>query len=90
MQNEPDLSPGEYQAGWNAAIEHCAAIAELWRDENKAAAARALKMRGFGYSDMADALDGAAIECNAIAGEIRKLSLAAALKSRAMQEDGNV
>ncbi len=70
-------NPADYMAGWNAAIEHCAAIAERWRDENKAAAIKALKGQGFGSSDMADALDGAAIECNAIAGEIRKATVLA-------------
>lgn len=67
------------------AFMEAAAIAEKWRDENKAAAAAARK-RGRARSDfdgnqtgyiMAEQLDGAAIECNAIAGAIRELAGAA-------------
>jgi hypothetical protein len=57
--------------------ERCAAIAEKWRDENKAAAARARKrtraLAGSPFQDpsMGDMLEGAAIECDAIAAAIR-------------------
>lgn len=63
----------------NAALEEAASIADRWATENKAAAAKArartrreaeFLMEG---PDMAEMLDGAAIECNAIAIEIRKL-----------------
>ena len=56
----------------------CAAIAERWRDENKVAAAKARKRErlhgigGYESPQMADQLDGAAIECNAIAAAIRE------------------
>lgn len=58
-------------AEYNRGLLAAATLAERWRDENKAAAARARKGRDQG--DMAEMLDGAAIECNAIAGEIRKM-----------------
>ena len=72
-----------YAAGWNDAIERCAAIAEKWRDENKAQRVRALKSgrRRYAFDGdetqlvMAEQLDGAAIECNAIAHEIRSHAL---------------
>lgn len=61
------------------ALEEAAKIAERWRDENRAAAAKArtregrMERLGLEHPDMADMLDGAAIECNAIAGAIREL-----------------
>jgi hypothetical protein len=55
------------------AIERAALIADEWADENKAAAAKARKSSSEGCQNMAEMLDGAAIECNAIAAEIRKL-----------------
>ena len=74
--------PSGYSAGWNAAIERCAAIAEKWRDENKAQRVRALKSgrRRYAFDGdetmlvMAEQLEGAEIECNAMAQEIRALS----------------
>lgn len=57
----------------NAALEEAAAIADRWRDENKASAAKARKSVSEGSRNMAEMLDGAAIECNAIAAEIRAL-----------------
>ncbi len=57
----------------NAAYERCAQIADKWRDENKEAAAKARKSVSEGSRNMAEMLDGAAIECNAIAAEIRGL-----------------
>lgn len=66
--------------GWIAAVEYAAAIAEKWRDENKAAAARARKRErldgigGYQAPEIAEQLDGAAIECNAIAEVIRALA----------------
>ena len=54
-----------------AAYERCALIADKWRDENKAAAERERK---HGSTSMADRLEGAAVECNAIAQEIRSLA----------------
>lgn len=61
------------------AFEEAALIAEKWRDENRAAAAKArtresrMSALGFDHPSMAEMLDGAAIECNAIAGAIREL-----------------
>lgn len=61
------------------AFEEAARVADKWRDENKAAAARArtregrLERAGFDHPGMADMLEGAAIECNAIAQAIREL-----------------
>lgn len=52
------------------AFEEAARLAEKWRDENKAKAA---EDRKHGNTSMADRLDGAAIECNAIAEAIRAL-----------------
>jgi hypothetical protein len=65
----------------NNAFEEAALIAEKWRDENKAAAAKARsrerkrKLSGLGldHPGMADMLEGAATECNAIAAAIREL-----------------
>lgn len=62
-------------------IEKCAGIAEQWRDENKASAAKARKRErlhgigGYESPQMADQLEGAAIECNAIAAAIRALPI---------------
>jgi len=62
-----------------AAYEEAAQVAEKWRDENRTAcnAARKRERRlnalGFDHPGMADMLDGAAIECNAIAQAIREL-----------------
>ena len=58
---------------YNRGLLDAALMAEKWRDENKAAAARARKSISEGSQNMAEMLDGAAIECNAIAGEIRKM-----------------
>lgn len=61
------------------AFEEAAQIAEKWRDENKAAAAKArsregkLSRLGLDHPGMADMLEGAATECNAIAAAIREL-----------------
>lgn len=71
-----------YTRGWNEAIAAAEAIAIKWRDENRASRQRALKVgqkRAFYDGDetqliMADQLEGAAIECNAIAQAIRALS----------------
>jgi len=65
----------EYNRGLRAAI----AIAEKWRDENKVSAARARKGRN--QCGMAEMLDGAAIECNAIAGAIREMIITEAPKA---------
>lgn len=54
-----------------AGIEAAAKLAEAWREENKAQAA---KDRKVGNISMADRLDGAAIECNAFAAAIRRLT----------------
>lgn len=57
------------------ALEEAAKVAEQWRDENKASAAKARKRSHFDHDipHMAEMLDGAAIECNAIAAAIRAL-----------------
>lgn len=61
------------------AFEEAALIAEKWRDENKAAAAKArsrehrLSSLGLDHPGMADMLEGAVTECNAIAAAIREL-----------------
>ena len=76
--------PVAYTAGWNDAINLCGGIAEKWRDENKEARNKA-RVRGrkrFAFDGdetmlvSAEALDGAAIECNAIAGAIRMHAIA--------------
>jgi len=51
-------------------LEMAAKVAEEWRDENKQSAAEARKQ---GNRQFASELDGAATECNAIAGAIRAL-----------------
>ena len=51
--------------------EQDAKLAEKWRDENRTAAAAARKSQSEGSQNMAEMLDGAAIECNAIAAAIR-------------------
>lgn len=56
------------------AIDEAVAIAERWRDENMASAARARKSRSEGALNTADMVEGAAIECNAIAGALRALA----------------
>jgi len=69
------------------ALAECAAIAERWRDENKASAAKARKSaRVRGDNGMADQLEGAAIECNAIAQEIRRLATAEAASGAGERE----
>lgn len=76
------LGAGEltYAAGYAAAVAEARAIAIKWRDENKIAAAKArkrdsrLSAAGFDSPGMADQLDGAAIECNAIADAIARLT----------------
>lgn len=61
------------------AFEEAALIAEKWRDENRAAAVKAknregrLERLGLDHPGMADMLEGAATECNAIAKAIRDL-----------------
>lgn len=67
------------EAARKQAIEEAAALAEQWRDENKASAAKARRSVSEGAQNMAEMLDGAAIECNAIAQAIRNL----------LQEDDN-
>ncbi len=57
----------------DAALEQAALIADAWAAENKAAATKGRKSASEGARNLADMLDGAAIECNAIAAEIRKL-----------------
>jgi len=70
------------------ALAECAAIAERWRDENKASAAKARKSaRVRGDNGMADQLEGAAIECNAIAQEIRRLATAEAASGAGEREE---
>jgi len=64
----------EYETGWNAAIAAAEAIAIEWRDENRTACNKARKSISEASQMMADQLDGAAIECNAIAGAIRGLA----------------
>lgn len=78
------MTDNSYAAGWNDAIKAAEAIAIKWRDENRAAQQRALKSgrsrHAFDGEEtqlvMADQLEGAAIECNAIAGAIRELAKA--------------
>lgn len=73
------LKVSDFQRGYEACREDAAAIADKWRDENKAAAAKARTSErkrdamGLEHPGMSDMLDGAAIECNAIAGEIRNM-----------------
>lgn len=55
-----------------ATVEACAKVADEWAAENRAACARA--RRGPDQGGMADMLDGASIECNAIAQTIRALT----------------
>ena len=62
-----------YATGYHDGLEAAAKIAEQWRDQNKASAAKARKSYSEGARNMADMLDGAAIECNAIAQAIRDL-----------------
>lgn len=75
--NPPPVEPTTPDQAVMDERERCARIAELWRDENKAAAAKARKrekMHGIGGYEspqLADQLEGAAIECNAIAAAIR-------------------
>lgn len=63
------------------AIEAAAQIADKWAAENKAAAAKARRREsldgigGYMAPEMAEQLDGAAIECNAIAAAIRELAV---------------
>jgi len=64
-----DQPRSEYARGLIAAAE----IAEKWRDENRASATEARKS----HPELADQLNGAAIECHAIAGEIRRLARSA-------------
>ena len=59
--------------GWRDGVEAAAKLCEQWRDENKSSAAKA-RNRGSNDPGMADMLEGAAIECNALAGEIRNLT----------------
>lgn len=77
------MTVAEYTNGWNAAIRQAAAIAEVWRDENKVACNKARlkgrKRHSFDGDEtqlvLAEQLDGAAIECNAIAAAIRELAI---------------
>lgn len=55
--------------------EACAKLADEWCAENKASAAKARKSISEGSQNMAEMLDGAAIECNAIAAAIRARTL---------------
>lgn len=60
--------------------EACAALARQWCEENKIAAAKAksrearMSAFGFDHPGMSEMLDGAAIECNAIASAIETRS----------------
>ncbi len=54
-------------------IEECARVADQWGAENRASCAKARKSFSEGSRNMAEMLDGAAIECNAIAAAIRGL-----------------
>jgi hypothetical protein len=56
--------------GWAAAINAAASLAEQWASENRTSSARA---RRRGDDILAEELNGAAIEANAFAVEIRKL-----------------
>lgn len=60
----------DHERGWNLALNAAANIALDWQKDNKSGAASARKQ---GDKVMADMLDGAAIECNALAGEILNL-----------------
>lgn len=80
-----------FMSGWIAATEAAVAIAIKWRDENQTAAFAARK-RGRNRYDfdgdqtqlvMAEQLDGAAIECNAIAQALRELASAIEARSDA-------
>lgn len=79
LRYEPLSRGGEdvayaFDEGHKFALSAAAAVAIKWRDENKASAAKARKSLSEGSRNMAEMLDGAAIECNAIAAEILKLS----------------
>lgn len=54
-------------------LEEVAEIADKWPAENRAAAARARKSASEASRSFADQLDGAAMDCNAMAHEIRAL-----------------
>ena len=77
------VSTEQNEGGGNGAIEAAAAIADKWRDENRAACSKArekgARRHGFDGDEtqlvMAEQLDGAAIECNAIAAAIRELRI---------------
>jgi hypothetical protein len=78
----PNLSSEAFDAGWDAAIDAAEALALKWRDENRASrdSARVRGARRNAWDGdqthliMAEQLDGAAIECHAIAGAIRDLA----------------
>lgn len=84
---EPEISTlrdgipsASYREGWIDAVKAATEIAIKWRDENRAAAARARKRGrmaeafGFEPAHFAEQLDGAATECHAIAGAISDLA----------------
>lgn len=79
-----DAAPQSEGVGdeWSEAIELAASIADKWAAENKAAAAKARRSPNKAVNGMEEMLDGAAIECNAIAAEIRKLSRSAPVGQR--------
>lgn len=58
----------------NKAFEEAAAVARQWRDENRLSAVKARKREGIlGSTGMADQLEWAMIECNALMGAILAL-----------------
>lgn len=74
------------------ALEEAARIADKWCAENRAAAAKArsqegkLSRLGIDHPGMADMLEGAATECNAIAQAIRELKGSERAPSRLRKE----
>ena len=61
--------------GWREGVEAAAKLCEQWRDENRLAAAKARKREGvLGDTGMADQLEGAMTECNALSAAIRALT----------------
>ena len=59
--------------GVRIGLEAAAKMADEWRDENRKNVSKSE------HSNMSDMLEGAAIECNALAGEFRKFDPAAVL-----------
>ena len=73
-----------FLSGFKAAVDEAVAITYKWRDENEAARVKAVRSgrRRWNFDGaetqlvMAEQLEGAAIECNAIAQAIRALASA--------------